>query len=64
MALTLSYEQVLQHAAEACEILYSVDDDSFAPSNAVRGLHDYADLTPDDCEAINASLNKSLGLSL
>lgn len=54
---TLTDEQVEKRAGEALEILNSVNDDSFAATNAVRALSDYNELTPEDRQAINLCLN-------
>lgn len=53
---TLTDVQVNALAIEALEIMYSMDDDSFAPSNAVRCLPCYDEITEADRMAINAVL--------
>lgn len=58
---TLSDEQVQQKAEEALAILESIEDDSFAPTNAVRAVEGYDDMTPADRQAINHALNQMIG---
>lgn len=55
---TLTNKDVQSRAHEALEILMAVEDDSFAPTNAVRCLGGYDAMTEGDRLAINEALER------